>query len=97
MILDYDPREGLRLSEHEDFKRLKLRVHARHPRRDIDGMSFVDDRHGKVLIRVLPELLGPLATDAWRQRYSQMLVYAASRGWVNEGEESIRLHIETID
>lgn len=95
MIVDYTPREGLRLVEPDDFKGFKLRLReTAEVRPALPGIRFVDDGNVLVGIDAVPALAGAPDTDAWRAGYRAMVEFAAGKGWVDQATNAIRAHVE---
>lgn len=97
MIIEYVPGKGLALVEADDFKSFKLRLRDTPERRPVlPGIAFVDDVNVLIDIEAATRLPGASDTDAWRSGFGKMVVYAATKGWIDAATNSIRAHVERI-
>jgi hypothetical protein len=99
MIVEYSNRDGLRLTDPEDFRKFKVLLKGAFgtTRPYIDGLIFVDDDNALVGLEVVPAMAGTAASVQWRTRFDEMVAAAAKHGWIDVDSNAIRAHVERQD
>lgn len=97
MIVHYTPDAGLSLQEPEDFRKFKIVLDSGSQQRpQVPGLTFVDDDNALIGIDVVPSLPGAPIDLTWRDGYDKMVAAAAKYGWIDEGSNAIRAHVERL-
>lgn len=87
-----DTGASVALEEAEDFTSLAFVV-PRDAEAASDGrVAWDGGEHAAIAADALIELAGETADADWRVRFTEMVSYASSRGWVDEGDR-VRMHI----
>jgi hypothetical protein len=91
----------LALVDPDDFKSLKVVVHAQDGRGDDLAAALAPiatlDSDGNVLLAIagLKRLAGERAADPrWLAAFDAMVAYARTRGWVDAGGSALQAHCE---
>lgn len=91
---------GTRLDEADDLTGLKIVVLNGVPpelaRDQIRNLGpEISERESWVSVALLRELAAGHTSPGWGARFDDMLTFARTRGWVDDGGRNVRVHIET--
>ncbi|WP_249157916.1 hypothetical protein [Bradyrhizobium jicamae] len=86
----------MRLTEPYDFRKFKVLLKGAA---SVDSLKktniiVVDDGNALVPIALVPALPGRPTEGAWETAYADMVRKARDHGWIDDGANAIRAHIE---
>lgn len=96
MIIECTAEGDVRLTEPSDFRKFKvfLKSNASIGSLAKSGITVVDDGNALVPIALVPALPGRPTEGAWETAYADMVRKARDHGWIDDGANAIRAHIE---
>ena len=99
MIVEVTGPDEVRLLQTEDLRRLSVVMARRVGDADVDealghaGAGHVDGDHVRVSIGWLRVQVSD-RPDPYLDRFAEMIAYADSRGWVDQGQQTVKAHVD---
>jgi hypothetical protein len=84
--------QGPEVVEADDLQRLHVELAPGH---DLGGLGVIDGDHAWLDLAALRRAgVAASATTDWNDRFSAMIEYATTKGWVDPERAAVRAHIE---
>ena len=96
MIIECTAEGDVRLTEPSDFRKFKVLLKGKASIGSLakSGITVVDDGNALVPVALVPALPGRPTEGAWETAYADMVRKARDHGWIDDGANAIRAHIE---
>ncbi len=98
MIVVIDDLDNIQIVSPNDFEKFHIQCSQKKSASEIcellgGGSKVIDDEHIWLSAETVRDVV-PEKIDSWERGFSQMIDYAASKGWTENNGALIRSHIE---